>query len=52
MTPGLDVLGLDFERRVRFGESLGWVLVGVVSGAGVSSWGVDLVVSGAVGRGM
>ena len=52
MTPGLDVLGFDFERRVRFGESLGWVLVGGVSEASVSNWGVGLVVSGAVRRGM
>ena len=52
MTPGLEVLSLDVERGVGFVESLGWVLVGVVPGAGVCSWGVGLVVSGAIGRGM
>ena len=48
MTPGLEVLGLDVERSVRFVESLGWVLVRVVSEAGVSIWEVGLVVSEAV----
>ena len=52
MTPGLKVLGLDFERSVGFVKSLGWVLVGLASEAGVSMWGVGLVVSGAVERGM
>ena len=37
---------------MRLGESLGWGLVGVASEAGVFSWGVGLVVFGAVGRGM
>ena len=52
MTPGLEVLGLDVERSVGFVESLGWVMVGFVSEAGVSIWGVGLMVSGAVRRAM
>ena len=51
MTPGFEVLGLDVGRSVRFVESLGWALVGVVLEAGMSI-GVDLVVSRAVRRAM
>ena len=50
MTPGFEVLGLDVERSVRFVEGLGWTLVGVVSEAGMSICGVELVVSGAFRR--
>ena len=50
MTPGFEALGLDVERSVRFVEGLGWTLVGVVSEAGVSICGVELVVSGAFRR--
>ena len=49
MTPGFEILGLDVGRSVRFVESLGWALVGVVSEAGISV-GVVLAVSGAVRR--
>ena len=50
MTPGFEVLGLDVGRSVRFVESLGWVLGGFVSEAGMSICGVDLVMSGVIRR--
>ena len=52
MTPGFDGLGLDVGRGVRFVERLGWVMGGVVSEAGMSICGVNLVMSGVIRRAM